>query len=184
MLTTDSQNLASQTRWLAILPINIMLKSEKTRALSLNLTKFDLPEVEIGSTTTSYAGYTVEIPTGVVNPGEKSVTFSYLLSSDLYQYRMLHKWVQILSNTNLTNYSEDVKTASDNNTPIRYPVTVVLLSEFKTPIVAIRYNDCWIKRFGQLQMDYQSSDEPVIHNFTLAYSNYDFIKPTDPSILL
>jgi hypothetical protein len=183
MQNVDSQNLATQTRWMAILPVNQIFPQER-KALSLNLTKFDLPEVEIGSVSVNYLGNFVEIPTKVIQPTAKTIQFSYLVSSDFYQYRILHKWVQFIAYNETIRAPKEVREQAKQMKSVTFPVTVVLLSEFKKPIISIRYNDCWVKQFGTLSLDYQSADEPVIHNFTLAYSNFEFIDVADPSLII
>jgi len=59
------------------------------------------------------------------------------------------------------------------------PVTIMLLSEFKKPLLEIRLEDAWIKSIGTLQMNYQDTSDAVIkHSFTLKYYSISF-KNTD-----
>ena len=51
----------------------------------------------------------------------------------------------------------------------------MILSEFKKPIFAIKYNNCWIKEFGAVSLDYQDSEASIVkHSFTCAYSDFEF----------
>lgn len=183
MQNTDSQNLATQSRWMAILPVNQIFPSER-KSLSLNLTKFTLPEVTIGSNEVRYQGSFMEVPSRIIDPASKTLEFTYLVSSDFYQYKMLHKWAQFIAYNANQPAPPDVKDRAENLLNYAFPVTIILLSEYKKPLISIRYNNCWIKNFGPLSMDYQANDEPVIHTFAMSYSNFEFIDVLDPSILV
>jgi hypothetical protein len=141
---------------------------ELTNDLKLNLSSFHLPEVQLGSTTPSYLSKRVDVPTRILNPENQEITFEYLLSSNFHQYIMLYRWVQKIAvemqqNTNFI-ISEDQKN-------YQVPLNIFLLSEFKTPILKITYNNAWIQRLGELTFDYRvPSDEAITHSFTIKYT--------------
>lgn len=161
-------NLATTTKWIAIIPLSMIdkrLAQETYENIVLNLTSFSLPEYEIGSTEITKYGYAVEIPT-YVRTQSKELTFEYLLSSDWHQWKILYQWLE--------NTVQEIGAGRGEGT-YRIPVTVMLLSEFKKPIFEMKFEGCWIKRFGAVAMDYQDTDGSVVkHEFTLSYINSIF----------
>jgi hypothetical protein len=167
----DSLNLATNTRWMAVIPFYQIDDSFKTGDVAFNLATFSLPEMSIGSTTVGYHGYEVEIP-NFVRSGDKTVTFDYLMSSDWHQYLLLWQWANKIAKAPGSGTEEGVKNLGDISVPIRF----YALSEFRKPIFEIVYNNCWIKDFGGISVDYQDSESSVIlHSFTCAYTDFELI---------
>jgi hypothetical protein len=169
---------ATQSRWVCQIPIKDIF-SDLTEDFTLNLTKFTIPELELKSASMAFMGYTVEVPTGIIQPDTKRLTLSYMLSSDFKQYLTLYRWLEQLST--IQSIIEPTNTNVDKGLLMDYrlPLNITLLSTFKKPIFNVRYNNCWITGFGQLDLDYQSEDLPITHSFTLTYTDFK-MTPINP----
>ena len=166
----DSLNFATAVRWIATVPFYQIKPDLKTGDVEFNLFGFELPTMTIGSNTVSYNGYEVEIPTNV-RTGDKTITFEYLMSSDWNQYKLLWQWANQIAKPPGAGYPEGTNNIGD----FAVPISVIVLSEFKKPVFAIKYHDCWIKEFGPIILDYQDGEASVIrHSFTCAYSYFEF----------
>jgi len=165
-------NFATNTKWLCNIPLQTLFPDLKG-GLALNLSSWRIPEVTIGSTDApSYFSKHVTIPSKILTPETQEITFEYILSSNYHQYILLYRWVQRIivemqKNTNIQMIGDLTK--------FRLPVSVILLSEFKTPVLMATYQNAWIQRFGELGLDYKSPDDDhVIHSFTLKFTHVDF----------
>ena len=164
----DALNLATNTRWIAMIPFYQIDKELTSEDVAFNLTTFNIPEMSIGSTEISYHGYNIEVPTNV-KAGDKTLTFEYLMSSDWHQYKLLWRWANKIAREEGSGYDEGVEAPGDFMLPVRF----MLLTEFKNPILEIIYHDAWIKDFGSISLDYQDSEASVVtHSFTISYSNF------------
>lgn len=171
MKTTNITNFASNLRWVASIPFNALFPNDDD--VQLSLTQFDIPDIEIGSVSVAYRGYEVEEPTGMIQSGEKTCTFSYLIDTDMYSYWMMYKWANMYTNQNLDTI---VEAETDNPIPpisTRIPISIIIIDEFKKPVINITYYDCWIKSFGNLSMSYQDEPDVLTHSFTVAYSRFE-----------
>jgi hypothetical protein len=172
MLTSNKNlNFATQSRWICKIPINTLFPSLPDD-FSLNLTKFTVPEMEFKTATMNYGGYNVDLPAGIINSDTKRLTINYLLNSNFVQYLTLLKWME-----RIAAYQTLITSNNNSEKPgvlldWRLPVNITLLSEFKQPLLNIKYSDCWIVGFGALDMDYQAEDTPILHSFTLAYTDF------------
>ena len=167
---SDALNLATNTRWIAIVPFYQIDPDLGVGDVEFNLYTFNTPDMSIGSTEVSYQGYPIEIPTNV-KAGDKTVTFEYLMSSDWSQYKMLWKWADKI----VKPIGAGRNPENNENGSFMVPIRFMALSEFKKPIFEIIYHDCWIKEFGAISLDYQDSEASVItHSFTCSYSNFEF----------
>src|SRR5574344_1305247 len=96
MLNGLATNLAVQNKWIALVPLSLLAKdqkqSKKFNDIELNLTEFNIPQVEIGSTTASFKGVTIKLPTKVINPDSREIQFSYLIDANWLNYRLLYYW--------------------------------------------------------------------------------------------
>lgn len=168
---TNSTNFATNHRWIASVPFSVLFKDETD--VKLNLIQFDIPDTNMGTTEVAYQGYNIERPTGVIQPDEKNVTFSYILDSNLKAYWLLYKWMGMFTKEILpvVNGQEDDAFVEVNDKIMT--IKVVILDEWKKPTFEITYYDCWIKSFGPLSMSYQDDPEPLNHEFTVVYSRFE-----------
>ena len=164
---TSELNMAVQNKWIATIPLQMIFKDLPKKRICLNLTSFNLPEFSVGTADVSFQGVTMQVP-NFIRSQSKEISFEYLISSDYYQYRLLHKW--------LGTIVQQIGAGSNSTTGMAgyvLPVRVYLLSEFKNPVLEVVYNNCWIKSFGPLNLDSQNPSAPVIkHMFTLAYTDF------------
>lgn len=178
MSDTNSFNLASESRWLCTIPIKNVVQDESDD-LVLNLTHFVIPEFELTTSKMTYLGDSVEVPTGLIKPDEKRLVFTYLISSNWKQYLSLYRWLQSMSINNF--YTSTV--VPDPNIPTlplqdpRLPINVTILSEFKKPIFNIKFKNCFLVGFGNLELNYTGTDNKLEHSFTVTYTDFEFSVP-------
>lgn len=164
-------NMATSTRWMALINWQYIDPTYTTKNVAFNLTSFSLPEVALGSVEVNNFGYPIEFPNYTISTN-KILTFEYMLSSDFHQYKMLWNWA------NKITISDGSGAPGNYNGEFRLPIRFIALTEFKKPIFEIQYKDCWVKEIGPISFDYQDGDAMNIkHSFTCAYSNFEFINP-------
>lgn len=169
---TSSLNLASNIRWIALLPIKQLFPEMPTKNISFSLQSFEIPELVVATSEVSYQGAAFEIPQ-YVKSGSKNITFEYLCSSDFAQYKALYAWLSKCVQEQGTGAG-----SSDSMASYSLPIKVILLSEFKKPILSFYYENCFLKYMGPLKLDYKDTEGSVItHSFTLSYA---FMKVIDP----
>lgn len=171
-MKAQNNNQAVTNKWVADIPISTIISDIEDTSLSL--VTFSIPQTQISSSPISYMGDSVEIPTGVVNPDDKTITFNYLLSSDWSQYKNLQKWVSLLSNVNSTiDVAGQSPILSMSNYAIySLPIRVYILDEFKKMVMSIKYENCWISDFSEISLDYSDDPQPINHSFTIKYSSF------------
>lgn len=168
----QSNNLAYTNKWVADLPLSTIITDVEDT--SLNLVAYSIPATQISSSQISYQGNNIEIPTGIINPDDKEITFNYLLSSDWSQYKNLHRWVSLIANI---NKSIDVEARTQMESSSSYfnytlPIRVYILDEYKNRVISIKYENCWISNFSEISMDYSDDPSTINHSFTVKYSNF------------
>ena len=161
-------NLTNSNKWFAYLPLELVL-GKKYANLNLHLTRFSLPQIEMGSTTVSYRGYSKEIPTKVMNAETKQLTLEYFVDADWRNYKSLFAWMSGIEGTlNPAVSTDDLEKIS----PTDYiPLRIYLLSPYKKKLVQFVFSICWIKVFNDIALDAQNPDE-VQHSFTIVYDDY------------
>ena len=161
-------------KWVGYIPIQNIL-GKKWNNLELNLTRFSIPQMEMGSASTSFKGYEYYIPTKVMDGGSKEINFDYIIDQNWYNYKSLYAWMSGLRG----NINEVYKT-NDTGVSIKdtLDVRVWLIDSFKNRILDLCFYDSWIRIFQNVQLESASTD-PVTHGFTLCYSHYEImdIKP-------
>ncbi len=177
--------LGHQNKYVMIIPIQDAVGKKFGKNLELNLTRFTIPQIQIGSTSTTFKGYTVEIPTKLINPHSKEITIEYLMDENWNAYRALFAWAAsiglIVSTTSeesayaVIHGSTNGMAEPDANMFLR--CRVWLLNHYKKRILDIAFNDCWISNFSELAMDVTQPGE-VRHSFTLKYNNFELLEPT------
>lgn len=165
-LSNRAYNLATQNKWLLVLPYKQIDTSFTVDNVAFNLTNFSLPSLEIGQVNFPIHGRDIPLPTGVQNES-KAITFNYMLSSDWHQYRILYKW--------FNKISDDNNAFQDSYQNLTMDITVYLLSEFKNPMFSIVFTGCWISSLQDIDLNYQSGEEVIQHSFTINYATYKFV---------
>ena len=176
------KNFAIQNKWIMLVPMQ-NLNPEKYRNLELQLTRFTLPQMVIGSTSTSYKGYSIEMPTGVLNAESKEITINYIIDERWESYRSLYAWSAAFGVLVPTNSAGEQASLQYGST---YPVSntaitsnfldcrIWLLDNYKKHIIDFMFHRCWIKNFSDLALDYASANE-VPHSFTMAYDRFEIL---------
>jgi len=167
-----------RNKWIADVPLSRI--SPNLKDVSLHLTDFTIPAINVATTFSPYKGIAVEIPTHIIQPTDRNITFSYMIDINWDNYFSLYQW------SNMMSPLEDI-TPVDNLTvnldmQEKYiksiPINVFLISEYKTPILKVTYNNCWIKGFNELGLSYQDEPDPIKHGFTCVYSDFKLEKIT------
>lgn len=176
------KNFAIQNKWIMLVPMQ-NLNPEKYRNLELQLTRFTLPQMVVGSTSTTFKGYTIEMPTGIMNAESREITINYIIDEKWESYRSLFAWSAAFGVLVPTN-STDAHTASmygstypTSNTAITsnfLNCRIWLIDNYKNRIIDFMFHDCWIKNFADLALDYANASE-VQHSFTMAYSRFEIV---------
>lgn len=167
---------ATGNKWVGYVPIQNIL-GKRWNNLELNLTRFSIPQMEMGSTSTSFKGYEYYIPTKVMDGGSKEITFDYIVDQKWINYKSLYAWMSGLEG----NINEVYKT-SDRGIALKdtLDVRVWLIDSFKNRILDLCFYDAWIRIFQDLALE-SSSTDPVTHSFTMCYSHYELVDITPPN---
>lgn len=159
---------AHANKWWMYIPISNVL-GKKFSNLELNLTRFSIPQMTMGSTSVSFKSYQYEFPTHVVDAETKQITVEYLIDEKWNNYRSLFKWCSgAEGQINPVIQTTDVENISMGNL---LPCRVYLLDSFRNEIIAFRFENCWIKFFNELALEASNPDE-IVHSITFAYSNF------------
>lgn len=173
-MDTHNTSYATGNKWIADLPLSTV--SSALTDSSLNLVSFSIPDVELTSSDFAYMGDTVQIPTGIVNPTDKEITFNYLISGDFTQYVNLWKWVSLMSTINppidVTENQSGIVAGMSSYARYSIPIRVYLMNEFKKQVLSIKYENSWISKFSSLELDYNQDQIAINHSFTLKYSRF------------
>ena len=157
-------------KWVGYIPIQNVL-GKKWNNLELNLTRFSIPQMEMGSASTSFKGYEYFIPTKVMDGGTKEINFDYIIDQNWYNYKSLYAWMSGLKgNINEVYKVGDTGVLSKETLDVR----VWLIDSFKNRILDLCFYDSWIRVFQDVQLE-SSSIDPVLHGFTLCYSHYEIM---------
>ena len=160
-------NYAAANQWYAYLPLENILPA-KFKNLNLHLTRFSIPQMEMGSRSVSYKGYQKEIPTKIMDADSKQLTLEYLIDEKWENYKALYAWMSgTLGNINpVVSGNEDTISARDY-----LPLRIYLLDNYKKKIIQFLFQNCWIKVFGDLALEQNNSDV-ISHSFTFCYDSY------------
>ena len=97
-------NFANATKWIFNIPIGRLFQIENPDPngqyleYPLNCKSVSFPSFKIGTTKTSFMGYSFDVSTRQ-NLTEKVITFEFLISNNWLQYMMLLKWFELLDFT-------------------------------------------------------------------------------------
>lgn len=158
-------------QWYAYLPIEDIL-GKRYKNLDLHLTKFSLPQMEMGSSSVPYKGYSKEIPLKVINPETKQLTLEYLVDEYWQNYKSLFAWQSVITGV-LNPVTDDV---AGGISPSEYiTLRIYLLNNYKKKVLEFEFQNCWLKVFNEISLDV-TSQEPVVHSFTFVYDDYRMVE--------
>lgn len=166
-----------KNKWIADVPLSII--SADFNDIIFPFTDFTIPEITIGGAGTSFKGVTIEVPTHVTQPADRTITLGYLVNEDWTNYFYMYQWANIMNKIEDLTPTDPVVTQNAIPNPKRYnvlPVYAILIDAYKKPILKVTYHNAWIKRFSELSLDYQSEPSPIKHSFTLCYSHFGIEK--------
>ena len=163
-------NYAHSNRWVAYFPIQNVLGKEYNN-IELNLTRFAIPQMEMGSTETSFKDYSIQIPTKVMDPSNHKINFEYIVDEKWANYRSLYTWMSGIEG----NINPIDKTSSENiGKNYMLDVRVWLIDNFKLRLIDLVFHNSWIHMFNDLALESGNTDE-VIHGFSMYYSNFEIM---------
>lgn len=167
-----------KNKWMA--DISLSKLSNDLKDISLHLAEFTIPSISVASSFVQYKGIALEIPTTIVQPADRNITFSYMVDMTWDNYIALYQWSNMMSTTDnlLTNINMTINSEMLNKAIKSIPINVFLISEYKEPVLKIKYDNCWIKGFSELSLSYQEDPSVIKHSFTCAYSNFKLEKIT------
>lgn len=171
MEDTLRYNLAQSNKWIFSIPFKKIDDSLQTGDIFFNVSEMITPELMLSESTVSYAGYQFPVATRT-RQESKQITVGYLMSSDYHQFNYLYKWY---------NYIVDENGQGGTNFPnpesFQMDCDLIMLSEFKNPVLKIKYFGCQLKSIGGLRFDYKSPSH-ITGSFTLSYSRFEpeFVK--------
>lgn len=123
----------------------------------------------MGSTTTTFKGYSYEFPTKVIDAETKQIDLEYIIDEKWANYKALFKWCSSTEGQiNKVIDTSDVQTIAMSDL---IDVRIWLLDSFKNRIIDFVFENAWIKTFQNLSLAADNPDE-VHHTITLAYSNF------------
>ena len=106
----SNYNFANNTKWIFNIPVaHLLYKDQGTNVndtileCPLNCQKVVFPNFTIGTTTTNYLGYSMNVSTRQ-NTTDKGLTITFLVSNNWIQYLLLLKWFNL---NDYMNYSDD-----------------------------------------------------------------------------
>ena len=163
---------ATANRWIGYFPIQNVLGREYNN-LELNLVRFSIPQMVMGSTTTSFKGYQIEYPTKVMDPDSKEINIEYLIDAKWENYKALFNWVSGIEGN--INPIVGQNTTTGISTKDFIDCRIWLIDHFKNRIIDFVFHNCWIKKFNDLALEASNTNE-ITHSFTMAYSNFEIAK--------
>lgn len=106
----------------------------------------------------------------MIDSDTKEITIDYIIDSKWQNYRSFFEWCSAYEG----QINPVIGTADVNRiSPSEFiDCRIYLVDHFKNNIISFVFHNCWIKMFGDLQLEASNPDE-VHHSITLAYSNYE-----------
>lgn len=157
-------NYATANKWFAYLPLENVL-GPRYKNIDLHLTRFSIPQIQMGSMEVAYKGYKKQIPNKLVDSETKQLTLEYLIDENWDNYRQLYLWMSSL----IGNLNPIVEEEATIITASQYiPLRIYLLDNFKKRTMSFLFENCWISVFNDLALDANSSNQ-ITHSFTFFY---------------
>lgn len=164
------RHAAITNKWIGYVPLETILGKDY-KNLELRLTKFSMPPLQIGSTSVSYKGYSIEVPSHILNAETKEITFEYIVDEDFENYAALYNWASGIGNiVDIGDENNNVRTEGVLSKSM-LPVRVWLLDSYKKVRREFLFEGAWIKQFNDLALDYSQANE-IHHSFTMTYYNF------------
>lgn len=174
---TSKYNLLTDHRWIAFLPTQAINPNYGSTSLSFNLVDFVLEPLTLAMNKIAVHGYEIPSPASVRN-GTKEISFTYLPDSALSQYKFLYQWYSLIAVEDGSGLAETVKSNQGINS-IFADIGIILLTEFKNPVIEITYHDAVLTKIGGINFSYQNNAAPIRHTFTVEYTKISFnMEPT------
>jgi hypothetical protein len=160
----SSYNLATGNKWILSIPYKLVNANLKQSDMVMNLIEFEPPEFSTGDISVFIRGVEFSIPTNMRNE-DKQINVTYKPSSDFAQLKFLYAWFNNISD-------ENGVPKADTSGDYMGPVSITLISEYKTPIYTITYHDAWLNNIGKLALSYQNGGDTITQTFGFKYSHY------------
>src|SRR5690554_2276466 len=100
---------AVENKWICYIPFKTIL-GDAYPNLELQCKQFYLPPIEVGISQVSFMSYQIKVPgSRIMNHGDKSIKFQYIVDEDWRNYSMLHTWA-----SRFADYGYSVNRDNDN----------------------------------------------------------------------
>lgn len=190
----SNYNFANNTKWIFSIPVaHLLYKNSGTNVgdtilqCPLNCQKVVFPTFTIGTTTTNYLGYSMNVSTRQ-NTTQKGLTITFLVSNNWIQYLLLLKWFNLNDymnyggDTNIDrSYNKDGKIGTNELNPYAstqgpmFPAHLYLMDNFNHRIVTIDFSNAWLCKLSTVPLDYtNTTDTQVTTDFELKYYKMDY----------
>ena len=158
-------NLATENKWVAVMPIKSISEDLTTDNSFFNLTNFRMPNLTVHSTSIKYRGSEMHIPTDV-RMNKEPALFEYLLSEEWHQYKILYHW--------FNKYANEEGVAENVPSEFLLPVTVYWLTGYKNIIHSVTFENSYIETIGGFDSDQQKAAPVIKPSFSLKFSRMRF----------
>ena len=166
------QSYSIANSWYAYLPLELVL-GKRYGNLELHLTRFSIPQMEMGSMAASYKGYEKVVPTKVLNAGTKELTLEYIIDEYWQNYKALWAWLSCI--TGVLNPMTDDKSGQGISPTEYITLRIYLLNNYKKKVIQFEFYNCWLRVFNDLALDV--ADQNVIkHSFTFCYDDMKMVE--------
>lgn len=168
------RHAAISNKWIGYVPLESVLGPDY-KNIELRLVRFSMPPFEIGSSTVSFKNYSIEVPTHVMNADTKEITWEYIVDEDFENYSALYNWASGIGN--IVDIGDENNATATGGVLLNslIPCRVWLLDSYKKVRREFLFENCWIKRFNDLALDYSNANE-VHHSVTLTYSDFKVLR--------
>lgn len=175
-------NYAIENKFICYIPLE-NIYGTTFRNLELNVTRWTLPHLNVGSSSVQFKGYTYAVPTGIMDAEDREVTIEYIIDSEWKNYTALYSWAGGMAPFN--PITEEATEDTLNGIPASdslelkdkiLDIRIWLINNYKKRVLDFVYHDCWICQFADLAMDVAGTNE-IKHSFTCKYSRFTIEKP-------
>lgn len=157
-------NYATSNKWFAYLPLETVL-GPRYKNIDLHLTRFSIPQMQMGSMEVAYKGYKKQIPNKLIDAETKQLTLEYIIDENWDNYRQLYIWMSsLIGNINPIAEEETMSITASQYVPLR----IYLLDNYKKRTMSFLFSNCWISVFNELALDVNNPGQ-ITHSFTFFY---------------
>ena len=161
-------SFSHSNKWVGYFPLANVL-GKKYSNLEMNLTRFSVPQIVMGSTFTSFQGYQLELPTHLLDSDSKEIVIEYIIDEKWVNYKSLYMWCSATEGQ--INKVADTSSVQNISMKDFVDCRIWLIDSFKNRIIDFVFENCWVKSFQELSLEANNPEE-VHHTVTLAYSNF------------